>query len=313
VIVSALLVLAILVFGRRWIHHAQLELTPVMVPATAEPASIEKPPASLVLRRMWRYVSETIAPPNRARLAVLTFDDGPYPVMTSLLVAQLQALNVPADFFLIGQDVIQQPAIAARLASAGMEVGNHTLSHPQMPSLLWPAQLEEVADGAAAIRHISNLPVRYFRPPHGSYNAATLQAAFVANETVVFWDVDPGDWRTLSVDIDPALRHGLAALGAEHTVADARALPFPAARVDAIAAEPPYDADAAALLGPAMAELARVLKPAGCLALLCAAWQAPALGAHARALGLTPFLDTSIDRKGLEAVALAWEKAGPGT
>jgi peptidoglycan/xylan/chitin deacetylase (PgdA/CDA1 family) len=67
-----------------------------------------------------------------------------------------------------------------------------------MPTLLLPAQLEEIADGAVLIRRASGRQPSYFRPPHGNWDANTLTAARAANETMVLWDVDPGDWRRVS-------------------------------------------------------------------------------------------------------------------
>ena len=117
-------------------------------------------------------------------------------------------------------------------------------------------------------------------------------------------------WRTVTADRDPALRHGLGRLGGAHLVADARRLPLPAGVLDAVATEPPYDRQAGPLAGQALAEAQRLLRPGGATAWLCAAWQAAGLRATADALGLRVALDTPVDRKGLEVVALAWRKPG---
>ena len=71
---------------------------------------------------------------------VLTFDDGPYPVETPALADMLARLHVPADFFLIGRDALQQPAIARRLAGSGNETGNHSMTHQEMSTLAYDAQ-----------------------------------------------------------------------------------------------------------------------------------------------------------------------------
>lgn len=196
----ALAVAAVVVFARRWVHHAQLELEPVIVPPGADVQALVRPPAHALAGRMVLDVEELVHPPERPRLAVLTFDDGPYPVATPLLLAKLEALGVPADFFLIGRDSREQPAVAASLSAAGMELGNHSLTHPEMSALVLPAQLEEIGDGAKAIAAATGVRVRYFRPPHGNYNGMTLFAAHSLGETVAFWDVDPGDWRTRTPD-----------------------------------------------------------------------------------------------------------------
>ena len=191
---------ALVVFMRRWVHHAQLELTPVIVPDGVAADDVVVPPPHAVLGRMVQDIRDLTAAPTRPRLAVLTFDDGPYPVTTPLLLAQLHALNVPAEFFLIGNDATRQPAIAANVAAVGMGIGNHTLSHPEMTSLSGQAQLDEINRGAEAIRAATSVKVEYFRPPHGNFNADTVRAARSADEAMIFWDVDPGDWRTMTPD-----------------------------------------------------------------------------------------------------------------
>ena len=197
-LVAACVAIGVVVFIRRWVHHAQLELVPVLVAPSADAASIANPPPALVAARMLRDVREVISPPRRPRLAVLSFDDGPYPVTTPALCAQLRALSAPADFFFIGDDALAQPAIAARTARTGFEVGNHTLTHPALDALPLADQLHEIQAGARAVSSVTRRAIVYFRPPHGDYNADTLRAAALSGQTVALWDADPGDWRTLA-------------------------------------------------------------------------------------------------------------------
>lgn len=203
-------VAVLIIFLRRWVHHAQLESLPVIVPPEVAAAEVVAPPAAAIARRMVLDVRDLVAPPQRPRLAVLTFDDGPFPVTTPLLLAELRALHVPAAFFVIGRDAQEQPAITLRARGAGVELGNHTQTHPEMSSLDAAKQANEIAEGERTIAALTNGQVTaYFRPPHGNYNATTIDVARRQGEVVVLWDVDPGDWRSLTSEqiVDNVRKH----------------------------------------------------------------------------------------------------------
>jgi SAM-dependent methyltransferase len=115
----------------------------------------------------------------------------------------------------------------------------------------------------------------------------------------------------LSLDRDPRLRPGLAALGATHHVADACKLPFAAESIDAVATEPPYDEGALPMLLLALGEMRRVLKVGGRVAVLCSARQREALRAESQRLRLEPYLEQPINRKGLDTALCVWRKIAP--
>src|SRR5438132_5175077 len=60
----------------------------------------------------------------------LTFDDGPNAKLTPKLLDLLGAHHIKATFFVIGQNVADNPEIVARAAREGHEIGNHSWSHP---------------------------------------------------------------------------------------------------------------------------------------------------------------------------------------
>jgi peptidoglycan-N-acetylglucosamine deacetylase len=134
------------------------------------------------------------------KVIALTFDDGPYPVFTPLLLDQLDALDVRATFFLIGRDALQWPTLAHRIVEDGDEVGDHTFSHPDLDRET-PEQVRyEIVRGSSALWSVTHDPTVdwLMRPPHGRYTERTLQIAQQLGYHVVLWTDDSGDWRTVT-------------------------------------------------------------------------------------------------------------------
>jgi peptidoglycan/xylan/chitin deacetylase (PgdA/CDA1 family) len=134
------------------------------------------------------------------KLIALTFDDGPYPVDTPILLDVLREARVPATFFLIGRDAEQYPGLVRAIAAAGHEIANHTETHPDLAALDAPAVVAELAAGGATLRRYANDPAinTEFRPPHGRFRRSTLEAAQRAGYDTILWTDDPGDWRNVS-------------------------------------------------------------------------------------------------------------------
>jgi peptidoglycan/xylan/chitin deacetylase (PgdA/CDA1 family) len=184
---------------RLWMKSSDL-LRPVVVLRNADAATVIEP---ALTTRIAALTSAVRPPPeDRSRLVVLTFDDGPYPVATPLLLQTLHDLKVPATFFLIGRDAQQFPALTRAIAAGGHEIGDHTLTHPDLDQLSDAAVRSELRGGALALRRIAPQAgeSRLFRPPHGRYTLATIQTAQAAGFNTILWTDDPGDWRAIPGD-----------------------------------------------------------------------------------------------------------------
>jgi peptidoglycan-N-acetylglucosamine deacetylase len=129
------------------------------------------------------------------RIAALTFDDGPNLEQTPKLLAVLRKLDVPATFFLIGVHVAEAPGVVRALADAGMEIGNHSLSHVSLRGKSFAEQAHEIVEGARLISAASGKPVGLFRPPYGDFDDLTVAAATAAGQTMVLWNINPNEWR----------------------------------------------------------------------------------------------------------------------
>jgi peptidoglycan/xylan/chitin deacetylase (PgdA/CDA1 family) len=194
----ALVVAAGLAYGARrlWLKSDDL-LRPVVVLRDADAAALAAPSLGA---RLGALAGNARAPAGaRPRLIALTFDDGPYPVVTPLLLQTLRDLGVPATFFLIGRDAEQYPELTRAIAAEGHEIADHTLTHPDLDRLDPAAVTRELEQGAATLGRIApdSAERRLFRPPHGRYTVATLRAAQAAGFDTVLWSDDPGDWRAV--------------------------------------------------------------------------------------------------------------------
>ena len=181
---------------RLWVKSGD-QLRPVVVLRGADAAALVTPSLGA---RLHALTSGGRAPAaGRPKLIALTFDDGPYPVTTPLLLQTLHDLRVPATFFLIGRDAEQYPDLTRAIAADGHEIADHTLTHPNLDALADADVAAELRDGADALNRIAPDPAerRLFRPPHGRYRLATVRTAQAAGYDTILWNDDPGDWRSV--------------------------------------------------------------------------------------------------------------------
>lgn len=97
----------------------------------------------------------------------LTFDDGPNPAVTPILLDLFDRYGVRASFFMIGRHVRSSPTLAAEVVARGHAVGNHTDTHP---NLLWmPAGKirDELNRCEDAIFQATGRHPGWMRPPFG--------------------------------------------------------------------------------------------------------------------------------------------------
>lgn len=123
------------------------------------------------------YLPSRCKADTRERQLSLTFDDGPDPVRTPLVLDVLKAYGVKATFFLIGEKAEAYPEIVLRIHREGHLIGNHTYSHaPAYP--LWPVWRisDNIQQANEVIFRITGLRPLWFRPPFGVTNPSIAQA-----------------------------------------------------------------------------------------------------------------------------------------
>ena len=185
--------------GWRGIVHKSSMLPALVTPGT----DVHMEFSSELVPRLYR-ASREVEPEDRStrpRLISLTFDDGPYPVFTPMLLDVLRDLHVPATFFLIGQDAQEWPEITQRIEADGNEIADHTYTHPNLDEETGATVRKEILEGSDALWELTHDPAtrEFVRPPHGRYTERTLEIAQSLGYSVVLWTDDSGDWRSVTV------------------------------------------------------------------------------------------------------------------
>jgi peptidoglycan/xylan/chitin deacetylase (PgdA/CDA1 family) len=139
--------------------------------------------------------------PMTRRLIALTFDDGPYPFYTPLLLHVLERSHVAATFFCVGRSAQQFPELMDRIVASGDEIGNHTFNHYKLNGLSDEQIAEQIMEGGAILSTFVGRPLDLFRPPHGRYDKRVLEIASAMGYRTVFWNDSPEDTK----DISPTL------------------------------------------------------------------------------------------------------------
>lgn len=132
--------------------------------------------------------------PNDRMEIALSFDDGPHPRLTPVILDILREYGVRATFFMVGENVTYYPEAAAAVAAAGHEIGNHTFSHRNCDRM-GAAELEsELTACEEAIASVAEGRPRLLRPPEGQMSEELRRVARGKGYRIILWDVDTRDW-----------------------------------------------------------------------------------------------------------------------
>lgn len=130
---------------------------------------------------------------TKQKVVALTFDDGPKPGVTEALLDVLKRLQVKATFFVIGQHVLQYPDLTRQIANAGMEIANHSFTHPNLKRLAAQQIAQQMVATQAAIEWATGETPLFLRPPGGDVNDAVESVARQWGLTLCMWTVDAYD------------------------------------------------------------------------------------------------------------------------
>ncbi len=139
-------------------------------------------------------------------LVALSFDDG-MDDNHSILLPILQAYGLPATVYvttgLIGKPNPWMKLGASRmmtegelrdLVAAGVELGAHTVTHPNLEELDYDSCLREMVESRDLLAELTGQPVRTFAYPFCMYGEAAVRAARAARFDAAVTCLDRGSW-----------------------------------------------------------------------------------------------------------------------
>lgn len=132
----------------------------------------------------------------------LTFDDGPDPQWTPRILDILKRYNVPATFFMVGENGLTERGLLERMVREGHEVGSHTYTHPNLAGASATDTDIELNANQRLFQAFTGRSLRLFRAPYfGDAEPTTadeLGPVFRAQERgyiSVGLHVDAEDWQ----------------------------------------------------------------------------------------------------------------------
>jgi peptidoglycan/xylan/chitin deacetylase (PgdA/CDA1 family) len=136
----------------------------------------------------------------RDKEVVLTFDDGPWPGNTPIVLKALQDNCTKATFFEIGEHATWRPDLAKQLAAAGMTVGSHTWSHKDLAKAPYAKDIEqakqEIEMGVSAVHMAVGGPIApFFRFPELQQPRDLMPYLGTRNIAIFSTDIDTFDFK----------------------------------------------------------------------------------------------------------------------
>ena len=146
--------------------------------------------------------------PTSERTVYLTFDDGPVPGPTEMVLETLEKFSIPGTFFCIGENIKKHPGVFKKVLSNGHAIGNHTFNHLNGWKTSTPFYHENVEACTEEIELHASQGTRLFRPPYGRISRRQIKT--LSNYHIIMWDVLSFDYNT-KLNTEKALRNTITA------------------------------------------------------------------------------------------------------
>jgi peptidoglycan/xylan/chitin deacetylase (PgdA/CDA1 family) len=140
--------------------------------------------------------------PTEQPVVALTFDDGPTPNLTPVVLDILKEYQMKATFFVLGPKVKQNAELLKRAVAEGHEIGNHTWRHAHLTKLSPEEVTEELNKTSQAIEDATGKKPVLCRPPFLDSDGELDGRIFHEfGMKVIACSVDSLDWRDRDAEL----------------------------------------------------------------------------------------------------------------
>lgn len=132
------------------------------------------------------------------KVIALTFDAAWGADKTQGIIDILNEYDADATFFLVGFWIDKYEEEVKAIAEAGLEIGNHSKNHLNMPRLNEDSIREEISSVNGRIEELTGVRPTFFRAPYGDYSNRLLTVVDELDMVGIQWSIDSLDWKGLS-------------------------------------------------------------------------------------------------------------------
>ncbi|MBQ9234726.1 MAG: polysaccharide deacetylase family protein [Lachnospiraceae bacterium] len=134
------------------------------------------------------YLDENVT--EDEKVIYLTFDCGYENGYTGHILDVLAEEDVPACFFVTKTYIRDNIDLTKRMKEEGHQVGNHTITHPSLPTKSYEEIIQEINGCADYMKEATGYAMDpYLRPPCGEYSARTLAIIHDLGFKTIFWSM----------------------------------------------------------------------------------------------------------------------------
>jgi len=126
---------------------------------------------------------------------LLTFDDGPNPGTTEIILKKLSDENIKALFFCVGENVQKYPELIHQIKDEGHSFGNHTFNHKILSKISADEKDYQIISVNKIFIDQFDINLKYFRPSHGRFQLSTSSLMKKHHLKNIMWSLLTYDYK----------------------------------------------------------------------------------------------------------------------